>query len=120
MSPTPAPLTDTHTKPLSLSYSQLLHMTIKVFEHFRSLDEPPSSLPAFSGREKCYCWSTTVVAEIAIRQWLSNIPLSSVLLLLPFLLLLLLLYTSVTSDSSGVSPAKLVDLRHNYLEQVKE
>ena len=83
----------------------------------RSLDEPPSSLPAFSGREKRttpIAGLTTAVAEIAkacvmAQQSSQQCGGSTVSATVPS-----------TSTSSSVSPAKVVDLRRNYLEQVKD
>ena len=79
-------------------------------------------MPAFSGREKRttpIAGLTTAAAEIAkamaqqhsSQQCCPPTTISTTAASTS---------TSVTSGSSGVSPAKLVDLRRNYLEQVKE
>ena len=98
---------------IAYSYFPVYHNTQN-----RSLDEPPSSsLPAFSGREKRttpIAGLTTAVAEIAkacaMAQQQSSQQCGSIVSAT----------VPSSSTSSTVSPARVVDLRRNYLEQVKD
>ena len=78
----------------------------------RSLDEPPSSLPAFGSREKRttpIAGLTTAVAEIAKAMAHQH----STQQCTPAV-------SASASTSSGASPAKIADLRRNYLGQMKD